>query len=131
MNSPNEAKLKAALTAQLRLAFRGQYKVFRHEDRYVAGIPDISVNGKKTLWLEVKHAHPSLRHRGIQDLTVVELERLSHAAYVIYESTKEGTQHTIIALPTATHQGLWRNSNERAVGFDHDFVVQWVRRYML
>lgn len=61
----NEATCKAALCKLLRASVvpRGGI-VYRHEDTFTGGIPDISVNlGGRTVWAEVKLSRPGRRSK--------------------------------------------------------------------
>jgi len=57
----NEATCKAALCKLLRATLPGAV-VYRHEDQFTAGIPDISVTWRgRTVWVEVKLDRPGRR----------------------------------------------------------------------
>lgn len=56
-----ESDCKAALCKILRAALPWG-RVFRHEDSFTGGIPDISINSEgRTLWVEVKLDRPGRR----------------------------------------------------------------------
>jgi hypothetical protein len=59
--------------------------VMRIENAAETGDPDIAVTcWQTTVWLEVKHAAPAIRSRGVQELTMLRLDHTSHARYVLY-----------------------------------------------
>jgi len=123
----NEAILKAALVQETRAALK-QAVVFRHEDKFTHGIPDMSVtyNGHISWW-EAKYADPKFASRGIQELTMLRLNRAAHARYVVYWEQKHD-KRTYIVEPAHIGQSvdLWPNFVE---GFNHTFVVEYIRRH--
>ena len=69
----NENTIKDELVKRLRRA-APRFVVFRHEDRFTAGIPDISMTGRgATSWWEVKYLNPRLHSYGLQELTMKRL----------------------------------------------------------
>ena len=81
----NESTIKSALVKTLRLALPG-FVVIRHEDRFTAGVPDISVTGHGlTSWWEVKFANPRLHSRDVQRLTALRLASAGVCFYVVYQ----------------------------------------------
>jgi hypothetical protein len=103
------------------------YVCFRHEDRSMAGYPDISITGNKvTSWWEVKLAVPSVKSRGIQDLTMTRLGKAGHAFYIIYEERK-GLKQVRIVDPGDLPR--WQEvTTKLAPGFDHAFVAKQILR---
>lgn len=126
-----EAELKDELVKVLRYELMGAI-VFRHEDKYTAGIPDISVTYRNyTLWIEVKYANPIILRRGLQTLTCVRLANQGHARVVIYEMDDTGEKRTIITHPRNVMRGtVGEGSPDECMitGFNHQFVVKFIRR---
>lgn len=118
-----EATLKSALVRALRTLPNAV--VFRHEDRFTHGIPDISITlHHATTWLEVKFANPSFNSRGIQELTLLRLALVGTARYVIYH--QDGTEaKTYIVHPYDIGKRL--DTLPHTSGFDHASVVEFVK----
>jgi len=77
-----EATVKAGLVRAIK-AEMGGCVVFRHEDVFTAGVPDISVTWhRRTLWVEVKLGRGRLS--GAQNLALMRLGRQSMAVCVNY-----------------------------------------------
>ena len=83
----NEATCKAALCKVLRAKLPpAESRVYRHEDAWTGGIPDISITANgHTLWVEVKLDRPGRRGK------VTELQRTSLQALWGYLLTFEIT----------------------------------------
>jgi hypothetical protein len=63
----NEATLKSALVKLVRYE-HPDWLVFRHEDKFMSGLPDISVTGgMATSWWEVKFIRDGLSTKGVQE----------------------------------------------------------------
>lgn len=115
----NEATVKAGFVALV----RGELPtavVYRHEDRFSAGVPDISVswNGR-TSWWEVKWAHPGFECGKVQHIMMLRLEKVTIARYLIYANIR-GEKTTHVVLPSESER--WRDS-VLAPGFDHKTVL--------
>ena len=112
----NEAQLKASLVQALKKRIRGI--VLRHEDKFRAGIPDLSVTvGMRTAWVEVKYDRPGARGRltQIQERT---LRRLSGLLVLYVEgASSKGVQ--------VGDDAGWLLAN-RWQGFDHAAVAEVV-----
>lgn len=120
-----EANLKSALVVLLRKAFPG-YVIFRHEDRHLFGVPDLSVTGNGiTSWWEGKHANPKFQSQGIQELTMLRLAKQSHARYIIWDEG-EGAKRTLLVHPQ--EMNVWEEAKECAAGFNHRWVVDQIRK---
>ena len=129
-----EGNLKAALMVAIREQLPN-YTAFRIEDQTTSGIPDIAVTGfKRTSWIEAKYANPRIHSLGRQDLTMVRLAQTGHAFHVVYLQESNGSQRTLIVEPRyvihwrGDPNDEWRFSRVWAVGFDHNFVVDAIRR---
>jgi len=120
----NEAQLKTALMQYLRGALK-RYVIIRHEDRFTHGIPDISATGEGvTSWIEVKHANPRFKTKGIQELTMLRLSRAGLAFFVVYwEQDKH--QKTFIVDPAHIGNPMVTWSNQ-VDGFSHQFVQSYL-----
>ena len=119
-----EAKPKADLVKLLRATYPSAV-VIRHEDRWTSGIPDISFTlDQHTTWIEVKLADPDFESKGIQELTMLRLARVTTAFYVVYYSWR-GQQRTYIVEPAQIKN--WK-ACACVSGFDHAYVVQRLRR---
>lgn len=107
-------------------------KLFRHEDVFSSGVPDVSfTGGRKTSWWEFKYARPKLRSREIQDLSMLELDEFGIAFYVVYYELKElRSTHVIrprdllVKIKTGiTYADEWMKRGLVVPGFNHEFVV--------
>ena len=124
----NEARLKAALVLALKKRVPGAV-VLRHEDRFQAGIPDISVtlagrraseNGAgRVVWAEVKYDRPGVRSQltAIQERT----RRRLGGLLVLYEEAPWGKKGVKVG-----DDGGW--ILPRQPGFAHDQVAEVVAR---
>ena len=122
-----EAILKGVLVKKFR-ELLPDYVTLRHEDRITHGIPDISTTGDKfTSWLEVKFANPNFQSRGIQDLTLLRLERAGSGLFIVYREYP-GTHHrrTYIVNPRVIGMPMddWKFFSE---GFDHKWVIDYIK----
>ena len=107
------------------------FVVLRHEDQFESGHPDFSVTGNHiTSWFEIKYLRPSdsdIRSRGIQDFTLLRLGCVSkHVFYIIYDNRKN---NPITRIIHATQVAKWKEDGAgvTAVGFNHMFVVEFIR----
>jgi len=122
----NEAKLTLALVKALKKGLPG-YVIIKHHDQITAGVPDISVTGRrKTTWLELKYANPGIIARGIQDKMMRDLGVAGSAFYVVYRANKLGRgaigTTTEVCVPGA--ESYIRCS----AGIDHEMVVDFIAR---
>ena len=86
----NEATLKRNLVKSIKSTMPGAV-VFRHEDQFTAGIPDISVTWAGiTTWWEVKYSPigRSSKPTQLQGYTLDQLSRQSTAGLITYAETK-------------------------------------------
>lgn len=88
---------KAQLAKDLRETFP-RAVVFRIEDHFTHGVPDIVLTLGKTIWIEVKLADPDFKSKGIQELTMNRLALVGFAFYVVYYTWK-GVERTYIVEP--------------------------------
>jgi len=128
-----ETQLKAKLTKTLRASLNNAV-IFRHEDQFTSGVPDISVTWEGfTTWLEVKLAKPTIRGKGIQKYTAQTLAENGRCWYVVYLVEKAmigciSLHSTYIVNPKAVIAGDWMLSPNFVVGFNHEFVADFIRR---
>jgi hypothetical protein len=121
----NESDLKGDLVRLVKDMFP-HWVVLRHEDHFTHGIPDISVTGnKRTSWIEVKHATPSFKSKGIQELTMLKLARSGIAFYVVYWQKKEQKRTYLVqANEIMFSSDTW---NCFCHGFNHAWVVEKIK----
>lgn len=122
----NEKELKSKLVKRMRKKLRGAV-VFRHEDQWTSGIPDISVTFQGTTWIEVKYVKEDseLKMRGVQKLTCQNLEDNGDCWILIYEDHSIFGQRTHLIRPSVvdnwngmvTTHSIWN-------GFNHDAVIK-------
>jgi len=101
--------------------------VFRHEDHFTAGVPDISItNAGHTTWIEVKIArNGKIRSKGIQKLTAQKLAMAgAKTLFVIFED--DGTA-TYICHPSRIE--TW-HIEARYDGLNYEAVTKIVRGEM-
>lgn len=98
--------------------------VFKHTDRLITGIPDISITHHKTIWLEVKYANPKILSRGLQHLNMLKLAEVGLAFYIIYDKPKD---KTFIVLPKHLGTVLYEAEFN---GFDHARVCNFLEEYL-
>jgi len=127
----NEASLKGALVKELNAGLPGEHVVFRFEDIFTHGIPDLQVvwNGVTTIF-EVKYAHPRLKLRKVQHLTCMRLELAGRNCwYLIYHDTEQHGPEVFISKPSAVHRNEWMLHHDMyCMDFNHRRVVDFVRR---
>jgi hypothetical protein len=121
----NEADLKDTLVRVLRGGMPHAL-VFRHEDKTTAGIPDISLTLHGTVWIEVKYGRPNYEGTGLQNLTCQRLARMGKCWYVIYQESG-GVKRTLIASPQEVADKRPIPDERMATGFDHNFVLEFIR----
>ena len=122
----NEATLKRALVKAMRTTMPGAV-VFRHEDRFTAGIPDISVTWAGiTTWWEVKYS-PIGRNSTVtklQGYTLEQLSRQSTAGLISYQETKRaGRSVLLVDYADDTF------SDTMLTGWRHEAVASLIRGY--
>jgi hypothetical protein len=131
----NESDLKSKLIEKL-VPMVIPWRVFRHEDRLTAGIPDMSVNGNsRTSWWEVKFVtdeRPKISGVRLQLERMRQLEVESFAAnYIIFE-LYDNSKRTLIVGPRFVEYGERTDRlslhSEIAVGFDFVFIAEFIRK---
>lgn len=129
-----ESELKRQLTPVLENAMPFSM-VFRHEDMFRSGVPDISITwGQRlrTVWLEVKLADPELVHRGAQDVTCMKLAHAGKNCWHVVYYQKGDIFQTLIVLPLFVHRGTWRTDTVTSCeGWNHQFVANFARQQFL
>jgi hypothetical protein len=123
----NEATLKRDLVAAIRAAMPGAV-IFRHEDRFTAGVPDLSVTWRGTTsWVEVKYSRRGRRSRptALQARALRRLAAAGAPAYLL-EYREEGGGR-ITTLDVVDDLGVTSSPVEaRTMGaqFDHGCVAR-------
>ena len=122
----NEATLKRALVKAIKTTMPGAV-VFPHQDRFTAGIPDISVTwAGVTTWWEVKYS-PIGRNSTVtklQGYTLEQLARQSTAGLITYAETKRAGRY--IVLWDASHNPI--NVTE-LTGWHNEAVASLIQGY--
>ena len=120
----NEATLKRALVKAIKTTMPGVV-VFRHEDQFTAGIPDISVTWAGiTTWWEVKYS-PIGRNSTVtklQGYTLDQLSRQSTAGLITYAETKRAGRS--VAFRDYTE---WKAVD--LTGWRHEAVASLIQGY--
>lgn len=100
--------------------------IIKHNDS-TAGVPDLSITfRKRTSWWEVKHAAPKLNGTDLQRLTAQRLSLAGDCWYIIYEDQAAGLS-TCVVHPRDINDFNVYSSHERVSGYDHEFVVKFIR----
>ena len=119
-----EATLKGALVKAIRERMPG-IVVFRHEDHFTSGIPDLSITWRgKTSWWEVKFANPRFASKGIQELTMLRLSNVGIANYLIYRLLNE---HKTVHIVSPQNLRVWEALGPSTMGFDHQWVIDRIK----
>ncbi len=121
----NEGDLKDTLVRTLRQTMVGA-AIFRHEDKFTAGIPDISVNWRGfTTWIEVKYLNPDFIGKEIQYVTALKLEREARCLYALYVQ-RRGERRTVVVKPSELKRTLEPGVQFTfdPLGFDHRYVAR-------
>lgn len=122
-----EADVRAKLVKLLR-SQAPMWEVFRHEDHYTTGVPDISVTGnKRTSWWEVKlvdDTKPAIKQKGLKHEKMVVLAREGFARYIIFDARK-GEKQIRVVPPDQFYE--WQIAGHAVIGFDYQYVVSFIR----
>jgi hypothetical protein len=121
-----EAKLKGKLMEKIH-AKHPEWVAFRHEDKSLSGVPDLSITARwKTVWIEVKAANPDFETSGVQDLTMLRLAGQGVPAYyLIYDVAADQTR-----LVHPKDYAKWAQSGLVEEGIDHDWVIEHIERFV-
>lgn len=126
----NEAPLRKELCDLMKIEFPGCV-VQRFEDLFTAGYPDIAnTYRKKTVWLETKHAAPTLNVTTLQLTRGYQLQLQGYCYFIIYSDRKKTGPRTVIALPSEISEDhkSWTTPDVRmCAGFDHTFVTNFLK----
>jgi len=132
----NEAALKRKLVDAIKVEMPGAV-IFRHEDRFTAGIPDLSVTySDRTVWIEVKYSRPGKRAKisGAQRLILSRLMKHGRVLLLTYDD-QDGSQAgkvTNMDVPMrmlgVAGVGDDMLQNERVGGFDHKWAASIIKR---
>lgn len=119
-----EGTLKDAMVKKLRELLPG-YVIIRHEDRFTAGIPDISItHNKRTSWWEVKFADPTFTSSGQQELTMLRLSTHGHAHYIVMDARQDRKRTWIL---TVEEFKTWPGEGSVREGFDYSWIAEEVK----
>jgi hypothetical protein len=131
----NESTLKTTQVRVLRdVAKASEFTFIRHEDKFISGVPDLSVTGCGwTSWWEFKYANPTFDSTGAQDLMLAKLAMTGTAFYVIY-SHVNGEQTTAVTTPRAYREMKAKKMEMSSVNtlmfargpFDYKGVAQFI-----
>ncbi len=97
--------------------------IFRHEDKFTHGIPDISITANHTtVWVEVKYL--AFKAKKIQILTAMRLANVSHCFFAVFSEYE-----TLISHPDSIMYGTWREGlNKSDMKNDYDFIIDEIIR---
>jgi hypothetical protein len=112
----DESYLKRAVCEKVKKLLPGAV-IFRHEDKFTGGIPDISITwAGRTCWVEVKYDRPKSRAMvtGQQKLTLKRLRRHGRALLLTYTEDKNHDKFTSI-----------QDGGEALIGMAPKFDHQW------
>lgn len=132
--SRRENLIKTALVKKLRLGLPG-YRIFAHFDR-LPGIPDLSVNGHRTFWSDLKFGTPdySTGGRDLQALNMLRLAHVGWARYLVFQEFDDGAKRTLIVHPEETRGKRGKVSLMTPefvrVGFDYAFILAYIKERM-
>jgi hypothetical protein len=121
-----EAELKSSFGEELKRQLPGflslSYSTNGAPDREIVGA------GITTRW-EFKHATPTFRSPGDQELMCMRLAAAGHCRYVIWHEVK-GIEKTMIAHPKEIHRRDGWNIHAEAwcVGFDMKWLVSQIKK---
>lgn len=118
----DESYLKRAVCQKLKENMQGAV-IFRHEDKFTGGLPDIAVTwDDHTCWVEVKYDRPKSRAKvtGQQKLTLSRLMRHGRSLLLTYEESKDHSKWTRIQSGNGTTLGIRKN-------FDHQWAANMIQ----
>jgi hypothetical protein len=127
---------ESILKSHLRFCFETRLPsviAMRIEDKATGGIPDFLIVSERSVFLEIKHANPYVRRKPLQETKCMQLHAITQGRcwYVIYvDGPRPSTE---IVHPMKFLEGWKRDSMEwerRADGFNHNFVVDFVRELL-
>jgi hypothetical protein len=125
----NEAYLKSRLVAAI-TDLEPRAICFRHEDKFVAGVPDMAVILARTAWIEGKVADPQIKGlradksvgkgwKAVQEMNMLLIAAAgSPAWYVVWR--KSPFRETVLVHPRDVR--WWDERGERRPGYDHEWV---------
>lgn len=122
-----ESGYKQALMQHLRKNLPG-FVLLRHEDRAMAGIPDIQVIGHgRSSWWEAKHATPDFENKMIQTVMMRRIIRAGLLArYIIWEEHHD-IKRTFIVHPSLINKWTARPESF-ASGINHDLILEAIQK---
>lgn len=124
----NEATIKRGLVKTLRADLPGCV-VFRHEDRFTGGVPDLSLTWSgHTVWIEVKYSRPGRKSKlsPLQARTLAKLRAAGALAYCL--TYVDGpTPRTEVSWACIHSAGQPVLNGQGWGGLDHGAVSRWLR----
>lgn len=130
----SESELTRPLMKKLAIAMPGA-EIFKTSDRFTAGIPDISIDWRGHVWLEIKATETErLEHHknwGLQLLTCQRLERAAQSCWFVIYREIRGLKEVLVLQPREVfedrHLGVavWGSA-----GFNHVGVAQFVKEQL-
>lgn len=128
----NESTLKGALMRTLRATLK-EFVFIRHEDKFLVGIPDLSVTGCGwTSWWEIKYANPNCESTSVQDVMLGKLAKSGFARYIIYMEVI-GQRRIFVLKPTVYR--AWKRGDKIELseccetvieGFNHKELMHYI-----
>lgn len=122
-----EANVKSTLVRAMRDVMQGAV-IFRHEDRHLFGVPDISCTwAGRTTWWEVKFGAPRFHITEVQLLTCRKLARRGHCAFIIFHGVEPLT--TFIIHPEKMAEWTIATSDHlyQCTGFDYRALATYMK----
>lgn len=124
----SEASIRSVLVKKLR-TMQPTWVIFRHEDHYTTGIPDISVTGNgKTSWWETKlvegREHPQEKELKLQRM--IELDHHSYARYIVYRTGGIFKKDVSILTPVDFQQWPEHVARFWVASHDHETVARYI-----
>jgi hypothetical protein len=94
--------------------------ILKHADKASAGHPDTSITWHgNTLWVEFKHANPSFKSQGIQELTCSRLALHGLCVYVVFDSPRDR-----ICILAPKELGKWPHAVVSCSGFSFEWLAE-------
>ena len=117
----NEAHLKKRLCDETRKLIPGVV-IFRHEDKFTAGVPDISFTALgRTVWVEVKYRRKG--NQGMltmqQRITLTKLVKHGRALVVTYNERTDGSLIIAVDRPLGKDDQMLTEFVECGRTFNH------------
>jgi len=123
----DESQPKGRLVKMARQMLAG-FVILRLEDTFTSGNPDIAAAGLNFVsWWEVKLADPTFTSKGIQEDTMVRLDAVSFARYIIYELDKKTGDKSVRIVRPCDFK-TWKTVGFSVADWTHQWVVENILR---